>query len=43
MTDGKNMQMIAYCPLITPSKCGLKDLTNHVIDATVPGKISLLE
>ena len=42
MTEGKNMQMIAYCPLIAPSKCGLKDAKNHKLDGVTAGKISLI-
>ncbi len=42
MTEGKNMQMIAYCPLIAPSKCGLKDAKSHTLDGVTAGKISLV-
>ena len=42
MTAGKNMQLIAYCPLIAPAKCGLKDATSHKVDATTKGKIHLV-
>ena len=31
MSSGKNMQMIAYCPLIKPSSCGLTG-TDHKIE-----------